>query len=94
MCLEALDYGTQPWEDLPESRHVRKQAALVLGALEPLTSNRRAYSKLLHVMKHDDAAEVRDVAYQGLVRLALARELDEASSYPGSGEEGEKARRS
>lgn len=52
-----------------------RQAALVLGKLEPLASNQRAYDRLLHVMKHDEDADVRDAAYGALVRLARAREL-------------------
>lgn len=73
VCLGALDYGTQPWEFLPESRDVRKQAALILGKLEPLHYDQRVHDKLLEVMKQDEEAEVRDAAYGALVRLAGQR---------------------
>jgi len=74
LCLEALDYGTQPWEDIWSSREVRKQAALVLGKLEPVFYDPRVYDKLLHVMHHDEDASVRDAAYGTLVRLARIRD--------------------
>lgn len=74
LCLEALDYGTQPWEHLGRSRAVRQQAALVLGKLEPVFYDARIYDKLLHVLRNDEAADVRDAAYGTLVRLARMRE--------------------
>ena len=74
VCLEALEYGTQPWEHLPESPKVRKQAALVLGKLEPLRYDGRVYEKLLRVMKQDEDGDVRDAAYNALVRLARVRD--------------------
>ena len=74
VCLEALDYGTQPWEYLPQSGEIRQQAALVLGKLEPIRYDDRVYQKLLSVMKKDSDARVRDAAYGALVRLARARE--------------------
>ncbi len=70
LCLEALDYGTQPWENIRRSRAVREQAALVLGKLEPIDYEPRVYDKLLHVMHHDEDDDVRDAAYGTLVRLA------------------------
>ena len=74
LSLEALDYGTLPWEHLPGSKDVRKQAALVLSKLEPLDDNQRAYDKLLDVLHGDEDPDVRDAAYEALVRLARARE--------------------
>ena len=74
VCLEALRYGTQPWEYLPRSGEIRKQAALVLGNLEPLHYDERVYESLLHVMQQDTDAETRDAAYGALVRLAFVRE--------------------
>ncbi len=78
LCLEALDYGTRPWEYLPASGEVRKQAALVLSKLEPLEHNQRAYDKLLGVLRSDADADVRDAAYEALVRLARVREMGES----------------
>jgi hypothetical protein len=74
LCLEALDYGTRPWES-PQSNAVLKQVALVLSKLEPLVDNQRAYDKLLVVLRGDADGEVRDAAYEALVRLARVREL-------------------
>jgi hypothetical protein len=74
LCLEALDYGTQPWEALRNSAEIRKQAALVLGKLEPLEENQRVYDRLLHVLKEDKDPDVRDAAYNALVRLAGVRD--------------------
>ncbi len=74
LCLEALDYGTEPWEGLPRAGEIRKQAALVLGKLEPLEHNERVYNRLLRVVKEDEDAWVRDAAYNALVRLAGARD--------------------
>jgi hypothetical protein len=74
LCLEALDYGTQLWEDIDSSREVRKQAAFVLGKLEPVFYEPRVYDKLLHVLHHDEDADVRDAAYGTLVRLARIRD--------------------
>lgn len=78
VCVEALGYGTQPWEYLPGSREIRKQAALILGRLEPLNYDARAYDKLIQVMYHDEDPDVRDAAYDGLVRLAQVRGSGEA----------------
>ena len=74
LCLEALDYGTRPWEDLYGSRAVRRQAAPVLGKLEPVSYDARIYDKLLQVLGNDEDADVRDAAYSTLVRLARMRE--------------------
>jgi len=74
LCVEALDYGTEPWEWLSQAGPIRKQAALVLGKLEPLEHNERVYSRLLRVLKEDEDAGVRDAAYNALVRLAGARD--------------------
>ncbi len=72
-CLEALDYGTQSWEYLPESGEVRRQAALILGGLEPLHYDEQVYTRLRQVLLADEDADVRDAAYNALVRLAGAR---------------------
>jgi len=82
VCLQALDYGTQPWEFLPQSGQVRQEAAAILGRLEPLRYDARIYEKLRHVMYHDQDAEVRDAVYGALVRLVGARETaDPAAAY-------------
>jgi vesicle coat complex subunit/energy-coupling factor transporter ATP-binding protein EcfA2 len=74
VCMEALEYGIQPWENLPESGQIREQAALVLGKLEPLRFHAGVYEKLLFVMHNDQNPAVRDSAYAALTRLARARE--------------------
>jgi hypothetical protein len=75
VCLEALDYATQPWYYLPESGvAVRKQAALILGQLEPIYRNRKIFDRLARLMQEDQDAEVRDAAYGALMRLAAAPE--------------------
>jgi hypothetical protein len=74
LCLEALDYGTRTWEDLPSSLQVRQQAALVLGKLEPVCYDERVYEKLLQVMENDRYVDVRGAAYGALVRLARIRD--------------------
>jgi hypothetical protein len=72
LCLEALDYGTRPWEDNGMSWAVRQQAALALGKLDPLFFDERVYGKLLQVMERDQSFAVIDAAYGTLVRLARA----------------------
>jgi hypothetical protein len=39
-----------------------------------LSFEERIFNKLLNVMEHDEAADVRDAAYGTLVRLARVRE--------------------
>jgi hypothetical protein len=70
VCMNALDYGVEPWEILPKSREVRKQAAMILGKLEPLFFDQRVYDKLRAIMHGDEDADVHDAAYSALVRLA------------------------
>ena len=74
LCLEALEYGSAPWEYLPDSGEIRQQAALALGKLEPLRYDARVYDRLLAVMHNDKNATVRDAAYGALLRLARAKE--------------------
>ena len=75
LCLEALDYAAQPWYHLPQSgAAVRKQAALILGQLEPIYRNRQIFDRLDRLMREDKDAEVRDAAYGALMRLAAAPE--------------------
>ena len=74
VCLHALDYGTKPWELLSQSGEIRKQAALVLGKLDPLYFDAHIYEKLRCVMYNDEDPEVRNSAYAALARLAGARE--------------------
>jgi hypothetical protein len=74
LCLEALDYGIQTWEDLSNSGSIRQQAALVLSKLEPVYWDERVNEKLLQVMENDAELEVRDAAYGALVRLARIRD--------------------
>ena len=74
VCLAALNYGTQPWEDRSNATRVRSKAATILAKLEPLHYDHRAYEALVQVKNHDDESRVRDAAYVALGRLALARE--------------------
>lgn len=74
VCLEALDYGTEPWEVLGESPDVRRQAAMILGKLEPLNFNLQVYDRLRKVMYEDQDSDVRDAAYSALVRLAALKQ--------------------
>ena len=75
VVVEALDYATQPWYDLPRSGpQVRKQAALILGALEPVFRDDVVFQRLVQVMHEDADAEVRDAAYGALLGLAAAPE--------------------
>ena len=75
VCLDALEYGTGKWDYLPKSRSIRKQAALILGTLEPVRYDQRVYDQLYKSMTTDEDAEVRDTAYTTLVKLARAREF-------------------
>jgi hypothetical protein len=74
LCLDALQYGTRPWDLLPRSGQVRQQAAFILGKLEPLYYDERVYQALRQVMYHDADARVRDAAYGALLRMARVRE--------------------
>lgn len=57
------------------SGEVRKQAALILGALEPVRYDQRVYDQLYKSMTGDENATVRDTAYAALVKLARAKEF-------------------
>jgi HEAT repeat protein len=74
LSIEALSYGTQTWEWLPNGGRIRRQAAVILGGLEPLKYLPDANEKLLDVLRRDIDPEVRDAAYTALVRLAGARD--------------------
>uniref|UniRef100_UPI0034DEA49D HEAT repeat domain-containing protein n=1 Tax=Candidatus Entotheonella palauensis TaxID=93172 RepID=UPI0034DEA49D len=81
VALEALDYATQPWYYLPISgAAVRRQAAQILGQLEPLYRNDTIFARLVRMMREDEDANVRDAAYGALLRLAAAPE--ETPSIP------------
>lgn len=80
LCLEALDYGTQPWEAIAASPQIRRQAALTLAKLDPVHFHPRAFRKLLQVMKEDTDSNVRDAAYQALVRLAQVADLQKSQA--------------
>ena len=75
VTIEALDYATQPWYGLPYTgAHVRREAARILAQLEPLHRDEHILVRLVRVL-HDDAdANVRDAAYEALLRLAAAPE--------------------
>ncbi|MEM7126726.1 MAG: HEAT repeat domain-containing protein [Chloroflexota bacterium] len=75
VCIEALDYATQPWYHQPESGpEVRKQAALILGQIDPLYRDPAIFARLTRLMQEDKDAQVRDAAYSALMRLAAAPE--------------------
>ena len=75
VCLQALDYATQPWYHLPRSgAAVRKQAAVVLGQLEPIYRERAIFDRLALLVQEDKDPEVRDAAFAALLRLAAAPE--------------------
>jgi hypothetical protein len=75
VALEALDYATQPWYYLPRSGpEVRKQAATILGRLEPLYRDETIFARLTRVLDEDADENVRDAAYAALLRLAAAPE--------------------
>ena len=75
VALEALDYATQPWYHLPHaSGRVRRQAATILGNLEPLYRDDAVFARLARVLDEDDDENVRDAAFGALVRLAAAPE--------------------
>jgi hypothetical protein len=75
VALEALDYATQPWYYLPQSGpEVRKQAATILGKLEPLYRDETIFARLTRVLDEDADENVRDAAYAALLRLAAAPE--------------------
>jgi hypothetical protein len=80
LCLEVLDYGIHPWEHLQSSKYDRKQAALILGKLESLEFNQNVYDRLLRTMKEDEDFEVREAAYDSLVRLAAVRDRQAAGA--------------
>jgi hypothetical protein len=46
--------------------------------LEPLEENQRVYDRLLRVLKEDEDADVRDAAYNALIRLAGVRDRQAA----------------
>lgn len=75
VAVEALDYATQPWYYLPQTGpEVRKQAAMILGQLDPLYRDEAIFQRLARLMQEDADAKVRDAAYGALLRLAAAPE--------------------
>jgi HEAT repeat protein len=73
LCLEALEYGTGPWEMLKESGAVRAQAALALGKLDPIHFEPKVFDRLRRLLAEDESEEVRNACYQTLLRLARLR---------------------
>ena len=75
VALEALDYATAPWYNMPLSGpQVRGQAARILGQLEPLYRDEAIFARLTRILTEDASEEVRDAAYGALLRLAAAPE--------------------
>lgn len=80
VALETLDYGTQPWEDILESREIRQEAALLLGQLDPLrytSLTAQVHTRLQRVLAEDPTPEVRAAALGALERLAGVREVSD-----------------
>jgi hypothetical protein len=76
--MEALEYGTLPWEHFQgRGTEVRKQAALMLGTLEPVHYDQVVYDKLIYAMKTEQNSNVRDTLYATLVKLAGMRSENE-----------------
>jgi hypothetical protein len=73
--LDALEYGTLPWEYINKSGDVRKQAALMLGTLEPTRYDPIIYERLLQAMKTDQDEKVRNALYTVLVKLAGSKQF-------------------
>jgi HEAT repeat protein len=75
VALEALDFATQPWYDLPfTGSRVREEAARILGRLELLSRDKAVFARLTRVLEEDTEAPVRDAAYSALLRLAVPPE--------------------
>jgi len=75
VALEALDYATEPWYNMPLSDpQVRGQAVRILGQLEPLYRDEAIIARLTRILTEDASTEVRDAAYGALLRLAAAPE--------------------
>ena len=79
VAVTALDYGRDPWYMLHPNNPlypptIRKQAATILGQLDPLYRDDAIFARLARVLDEDDDAAVRDAAYGALMRLAAAPE--------------------
>jgi len=75
VTLEALDFATQLWYHMPKlGPQVRRQAAQILGQLDPLYRDEKVFARLMRVLEEDKDEEVRDAAYGALLRLAAAPE--------------------
>jgi len=75
VALEALDYATAPWYNMPRlGPQVRGQAARILGQLEPLYRDEAIFARLTRILTEDASEDVRDAAYGALLRLAAAPE--------------------
>ncbi|MBX3051073.1 MAG: hypothetical protein KF753_06355, partial [Caldilineaceae bacterium] len=76
-ALDALNYGHGPWycyhnwEPLYPPT-IRRQAAAILGRLDPLHPHPAAFARLAQVLTEDSDEDVRDAAYGALLRLAAA----------------------
>ncbi|WP_437777876.1 HEAT repeat domain-containing protein [Sorangium sp. So ce1097] len=73
--LTALEYATKPWYNLSRNGgHIRAQAAAVLGTLQPMYWNDAVFERLTRVLHEDADANVRDAAYEAVLRLAVSPE--------------------
>ena len=71
VCVEALDYGTEPWQNIPiEAGKIRREAALILGRLDPVRRDPKVFDRLARLMQNDADPEVRDAAYRAILALA------------------------
>jgi broad-specificity NMP kinase len=74
VALEALDYGTAPTYFMPSAGEVRREAARVLGQLEPLRHDPVVFGRLARLMQEDADAQVCNAAYHALLALVQAPE--------------------
>jgi HEAT repeat protein len=64
----------------PSPRYcVRRQAAFILGNLDPIYFDPAIFNRLRQVMEEDADGWVRDAAYQALLRLASAPKKEEST---------------
>jgi hypothetical protein len=56
---------------------VRRQAALLLGKLDPLYFDAALFARLRRVLEEDRDEQVRDAAYQALLRIVTAPKAGE-----------------
>lgn len=77
VTVKALDYAGRFWDELQVGGQVvRAQAARALGDLEPAYRDNIIFARLIRVLLEESAEAVLDAAYQALLRLAVAPEVE------------------